>query len=87
MKNIDWFVDNYIENKEQCEFLLEKYEIKYKYTKYQYLIGCNELIIPNSEKGLLEDHLYILGKMSMYGIKAKIAGIKLREAIDDSKQN
>ena len=84
MKYIDWFTENYFENKKQCEFLLKKAEIEYVYTIEQFYEACLELKKGSSEKDLLENHLKILGTMSFYGIKASIAGIKLREAIIDT---
>jgi len=84
MRNIDWFTDNYIENKEQCEFLLKQAEKKYPYTKEQIFEGCKELRLCRGGKDSLKTHIEILGKMGNVGINAAIAGIKLREALMDT---
>jgi len=78
---IDWFVENYIEDKKQCEFLLKQAERKYCFTKEQFYEGCKEFRLWRDEKDSLETHIKLLGEMSLIGIKAYIAGIKLREAL------
>lgn len=83
--NIKWFPKNYIENESQCEFLLEKAEVKYAFTKEQFYEGCLELRKGRFEKDSLETHLDILGKMSLLGIRSSIAGVKIREAIIASR--
>jgi hypothetical protein len=87
MEKIDWFVENYIENKEQCEFLLEQAEKKYSFTKKQFYEGCYLLRLGRFDKDLLETHIKLLGEMSNVGIKAAIAGAKLREAFLESEKN
>ncbi len=37
MDKTEWFTDNYLENKEQCIFLLEKAEREYSFTTQQFL--------------------------------------------------
>lgn len=78
---INWFTENYIENKAQCEFLLEKGEIKYPLTKKYIYEGCYELRRGRTDKEALETHIKILGEMSQVGINASIAGAALREAM------
>jgi hypothetical protein len=85
MEKIDWFVENYIENKDQCEFLLEQAEIRYSLTKKMIYEGCVEIRKNKTEKDLLENHIKLLGEMSNVGIKAAIAGAKLREAFLESE--
>ena len=81
MEHIEWFTENYIETKEQCEFLLKQAERKYKFTKEQFYEGCKELRLFSLDKDLLETHLDLLGRMSNIGIHPRIAGIRLREAL------
>lgn len=87
-KNVQgwFFTRNYIENEKQCEFLLEKAEINYLFTKEEFYQGCIELRKGRVGKDLLETYLELLGKMSLTGIQAYIAGIKLREALIESSR-
>ena len=81
---INWFTENYIENRKLCEFLLEKAEIKYSFTREQFYEGCFELRKGKTDKDLLETHIKLLGELSLVGINASIAGAKIREALIDS---
>ena len=78
---IKWFTENYIEHESRCAFLLDTAEVQYAFTKEQLYEGCVELRKGRLEKESLETHLDLLGKMSLIGIKASIAGQKLREAL------
>ena len=80
-ETLNWFVKNYIENKDQCLFLSEQAEIKYKFTKEGVYEGCVELRRGRTYKDLLETHIKLLGEMGNIGINSCIAGIKLREAL------
>ncbi len=83
--DLKWFDDNYIENIEQINFLLEQAEIKSLFTKEQLFEGCKELRLGRMNKDLLETHIRLLSAMGDVGIKSQIAGIKLREAFLDSR--
>ena len=78
---MEWFKCNYIESENQCLVLLDKYERKYNITRQEFYQGCMELRNGRYEKELIETHLRILGEICNYGVKASIAGAKMREAL------
>ena len=79
--NLEWFNENYIENKKLIEFLLEDAEKHHLITKEQIYNGCKEIKKVVTKKGLLDTHITLLVNMTDVGINAEIAGIKLREAL------
>ena len=83
--NIDWFDENYIENIEQIEYLLDKMEKYHTITREQLLEGCKELRKIAKDKELLETHIRLFTNMCDVGINAYIAGVKLREALLDTQ--
>ena len=83
--NLDWFNDNYLENSEQIDYLLDKIEKYHAITREQLLDGCKELRKISTDKELLETHIRLFTNMSDVGINAHIAGVKLREALLDTQ--
>ena len=81
---IDWFTNNYIENYEQIAFLIDKGVKKYSFSYHEIYDGCVEFRKGRNDKDLLETHINLIGKMTAMGIKASIAGVKLREALLES---
>jgi hypothetical protein len=78
---INWFVENYIENKDQIISLLRNAEIHFPYMIDEIYAGCCELRLKSIEKDSLEDHLRKLGCLSLIGVRAVAAGKMLREGI------
>jgi len=86
-KTLDWFNDNFIENKEQIENLLEEMEKYHTISREQLLDGCKELNKFSNNKKSLKTYLKIFESMSDIGIGAQITGMKLREALLEAIAN
>lgn len=83
MEHLDWFLENYIEDEEQCAFLLNTLEKSCAYTIDELYEGCFELRKWKTEKDYLAVHLKILGDLSMLGNKAETAGKVFAEIIKE----
>ena len=85
-KKLQWFTQNYQQTKDECIKILTDAQKDYPFTLEQIQEGCIELRKINiKEKDHLPTHVRLLGELGNVGIKASIAGEKLREAILKSK--
>jgi hypothetical protein len=82
--DIEWLQNNYFESIDECKKLIYKATELYVFTQEQFIEGCKEIKKGEFEKRSLWPHLKILGEMSVYGIKANIAGKKFRESLIES---
>lgn len=83
---LEWFNENYIENIEQIEFQLNEMEKNHSITKEKLFEACKEIRENATEKELLYTYIELITNMCDVGIRANIAGIKLREALIDSRK-
>lgn len=79
---LKWFTDNYTQNKAECVNILRHALKDYPFTVEQLKDGCFELRkVSFIDKDHLPTHIKLIGELCNVGIKANIAGEKLREAI------
>jgi len=78
---LDWFDENYIENRKECAKAIIKGTIDYQFTPEQLKEGCEELKKIIIYKGSIWTHIKLIGDLCNIGISASIAGEKIREAI------
>ena len=83
---LNWFTANYTDTKSECHAILVNEQKDYPFTIDQIQEGCVELKkAPFVKKGHLATHIKLLGDLCNTGIKASVAGKKLREAIYESR--
>lgn len=81
---IDWFDNNYIEDRDECIGLVIDGTINYPFTPYQLIEGCKELRKYERETGAehsLASHIGIIGKLCNMGISASITGECIRKEL------
>lgn len=78
---LKWFTDNYIQTKNECIVILLQAQKDYPFTIEQIQDGCIALRKLDFDKNHLPTHIKILDEMCNRGIKASIAGEKLRKTI------
>jgi hypothetical protein len=84
---LNWFTDNYKQDKNECIAILTQAQKDYPFTIEDIKVGCTELRkIPLEDQDHLPTHIKILGELSNVGINANIAGEKLRESLLKSKK-
>ena len=84
MKNIEWYLENYIEGRQLIMFLIEEARKKHKVTEDDIFVFCTEVRKAETKKSSLEQHLSILTTMADVGVRASKAGELLRDEIRHS---
>ena len=78
---LDWFDENYIEDREECANIIIKAQRDYVFTAGKLKEGCIELKKTLIQHESLYTHIKLIGDLCNVGISAANAGALLRNVI------